>query len=200
MLRSFLFGGSVLLLSSCKKDADSTLVEGQVVDSQKGQPVAGTSVQVEQAGTSGGFTAVGPVYPTDGQGHFSFHFEAEATPTYIVRAGSPLGYFTDWTRAPTLKAGRKNEQLRVPVLAPAWVRLQLVDEPPKSRVSMYVSGFQGDGQRLNYPRDTTFIRYGLAQYMKVIYWVITNNQGVDAQYSQQINPAALDTVTVRIAF
>ena len=201
MLRSYLLSSSaaLLLLSGCAKDSGSTLVAGQVVDSLTGQPVDGTSVQVEQAGTGGGFTAVGPVYPTDAQGRFSFRFEAEAQPTYIVRAGSPLGYFTDWTRAPTLKAGRKNEQVRVPVLAPAWVRLQLVDEPPKSRVSMYLSGFRGDGQRLYYPRDTTLIRYGLAQYMKEIYWVITN-QGVTTQYSQKIDPAALDTITVRIVF
>ena len=87
----------------------------------------------------GGFAATGPSYPTDATGHFSFRFEATDKTTYIVRASSELGHFTDWIRAPELKAGRKNQGVVVPVLAPAWVRLQLVDELPKSRgVNVYI--------------------------------------------------------------
>ncbi len=200
-MRYLIFLATTLaLLSGCKKDSGSTLVAGQVVDSLTGQPVVGTSVQVEQAGTGGGFTAVGPSYPTDAQGRFSFRFEADAQPTYIVRAGSPLGHFTDRTRAPTLKAGRKNEQVRVPVLAPAWVRLQLVDEPPKSRIQLYIAGYSGSSEKFSYPRDTTFIRTISAQYTKVISWGIIDEQGVTTQSYQNINAAALDTVTVRIVF
>ena len=197
-------GGSLLLalllLGSCAKDSGSTLVEGQVVDSQSGQPVGDVTVQVERAGQGGGFTATGPSYPTDAQGRFSFRFEAQAQPTYIVRASSPLGYFTDWIKAPELKAGRKNQNLRVPVLAPAWVRLQLVDEPPKSRVTIAITGYEGSGTQLNFPRDTTFIRPVFAGLTKEIYWLIRDENGKPTEASQKINPSALDTVTVRIPF
>ncbi|NVO32476.1 peptidase associated/transthyretin-like domain-containing protein [Hymenobacter lapidiphilus] len=199
----FTMSAALLLLSGCAQESGPTQVSGQVVDQVTGQPVAGTTVQVEQAGRGGGFAAVGPSYATDGQGRFSFRFEAESEPTYIVRASSELGHFTDRTRAPDVKAGRKNEQVRVPVLAPAWVRIQLVDEPPKSRVSMYVSGYEGDGDRINFPGDTTFIRYGLAHLTKNIYWVIsdyTSSPTVVTEFRKQIDAAALDTVTVRIVF
>ena len=201
-------GGSLLLallLGGCAKDSGSTLVEGQVVDSQSGQPVGNLTVQVEQAGQGGGFggggfSPLGPSYPTDATGHFSFRFEAANHTTYIVRAASPLGYFTDPITAPVLRAGRKNQDVRVSVLAPAWVRLQLVDELPKSRVSMIITGYSGSGERLNFPKDTILIRPVLAGFARKIIWVITDNQRVDTQYSQDVQPAALDTVDVRIAF
>ncbi|MBT2559493.1 hypothetical protein J7E24_17030 [Hymenobacter sp. ISL-91] len=194
---------ALLVLSSCAKDSGPTLVAGQVVDQVTGQPVAGTTVQVEQrkrGSSGGGYSAIGPVYPTDGQGRFSFRFEAESEPNYIVRASSALGYFTDWSRAPDLKPGRKNEQVRVPVLAPAWVRIQLVDEPPKSRIQLSITGYSGSGEQLRYTRDTTFIRTISAQYTKVISWGIINEQGIITQSRQNINAASLDTVNVRIVF
>ncbi|MBT2559495.1 hypothetical protein J7E24_17040, partial [Hymenobacter sp. ISL-91] len=77
-----------------------------------------------------------------------------------------MGYFTDWSWAPDLKPGRKNEQVRVPVLAPAWVRIQLVDELPKSRIQLSITGYSGSGEQLRYPRDTTFIRTISAQYSR----------------------------------
>ncbi|MBT2559494.1 hypothetical protein J7E24_17035 [Hymenobacter sp. ISL-91] len=57
---------ALLLLSGCAKDSGSTLVTGQVVDQVTGQPVAGTTVQVEQrqrGSSGGGYSAVGPVWP-----------------------------------------------------------------------------------------------------------------------------------------
>ena len=203
---SLIAGGLLLaLLGSCAKDSGSTLVEGQVVDSQSGQPVGNATVQVEQSGRGGGFggggfAPLGPSYPTDATGHFSFRFEAAGKTTYIVRASSALGHFTDWTTAPKLQAGRKNQDVRISVLAPAWVRLQLVDEPPKSRILINISGYEGSGTQLYYPHDTTLIRPMLAGFARKIIWVITNDQGNDSQYSQDVQPAALDTLTVRISF
>ena len=67
------------LLSGCNNDptTGATLVEGQVVEIQGRQPVAGALVQMCQAGRGGGgYGAVGSPYPTDMQGRFSFHFDA----------------------------------------------------------------------------------------------------------------------------
>ena len=190
------------LLSGCTNTdptTGSTLVEGQVVEMQSLQPVAGAGVQVYQAGRGGGYATVGIPYTADAQGRFSFHFEATSPSSYLVRASAPPSYTTDWGLAPSLTAGRKNTGLVIPMYAPAWVRLQLVDEPPKSRVSMFISGYEGSGDRLNYPHDTTLIRPSLAGFPKKIIWVITR-QGIDTQYEQDVRPNALDTVTVHISF
>jgi|GEM_PF-1087255 len=178
-----------------------TLVAGQVVESQTRQPVSGAAVQVYQAAKGGGYAPVGRASAADAGGHFSFHFGADSkTTAYLLRATAPPGYFTDWSLAPNLLAGRKNTGLVVPVLAPAWVRLQLVDEPPKSRVSLFVSGYEGSGDRLNSPRDTTLIRPSLGGFVGKIIWVITDEQGHDTQYAHDVRLAALDTLTVRIPF
>ena len=191
-----------LLLSGCTNDptTGTTLVEGQVVEIQGRQPVARALVQVYQAGRGGGYGAVGSPYPTDVQGRFSFHFDATSKSGYLVKASAPPGYLTDWGLAPNLTAGRKNTGLLIPMYAPAWVRLQLVDALPKSRVYMFISGYEGSGDRLYYPRDTTLIRPLLAGFPGKIIWVITNQQGIDTQYEQAIKPTALDTLTVRISF
>lgn len=191
------------LMNSCTgKDptTGATLVAGQVVESQTLKSVGGSTVQLYHASSGGGYVPVGNGYAADAQGHFSFSFDANSKTGYLVRASAPPGYTTDWAAAPYLTAGRNNEGLIIPMLAPAWVRLQLVDEPPKNRILMHISGYDGPGDRLNYPRDTTLIRPCQAGFSTKIIWVITNEQGTDKQYSQDVKLAALDTVTVRIPF
>lgn len=147
------------MLVSCQKPTDGpTLVEGQVVEHMGRQPVGGATVQVWQAGNGGGYAPVGQGQPTDAQGRFRFRFEADSKSGYIVMATAPLGYVTDWGLAPSLTAGRRNKDLVIPMYAPAWVRLVLVDEPPKSRVIMTIQGYSGGGELLNYPQDTVLIR------------------------------------------
>ncbi|MFD1470692.1 hypothetical protein ACFQ48_20870 [Hymenobacter caeli] len=194
--------GATFSLGGCSKDptTGTTQVDGQVVESQTKKPVGGATLQVYHASTGGGYMQVGASYPADAQGRFSFQFDADERFGYLLRATAPPGYFTDFAAAPALTAGRKNMSLVVPVLAPAWVRLQLVDEAPKSRVSIHISGYDGPGDRLDYPRDTILIRPVTAGFPIKIIWVITNEKGNDAQYSQDVKLNALDTVTVRIPF
>lgn len=192
---------SLSLLTGCKSDptTGTTQIEGQVVESQSRQPVGKATVQVYLAGKAGGYGPVGNAYPCDATGHFSFDFDAQSKYGYILKAQAPPGYITDWNAAPNLTAGRKNTGLVVPVLAPAWVRLVLVDEPPKSRVIISTQGYEGSGDLLSYPRDTTFIRPTFAGFKTSIAWFI-NEQGQNRQSYQEIQPHALDTVTVRIPF
>jgi len=190
-------------LAGCGTDptTGSTLVAGQAVTGPASRPVGGALVQVYRKGSGGGYGEVGDPHPADGQGRFSFQFEATGTSGYIVRATAPPGYFTGWTDAPTLTAGRKNTGLVIPMYAPAWVRFQLVDLPPKSRVSIFLAGYQGNGDRLNYPRDTAVIRPSLAGFAGKFTWVITDERGIDTQYySQNVNMIELDTLTVRVPF
>ena len=194
-------GGIFFFLTACNDDptTGTTRVEGQVVQRQSRQPVGNGTVQVWLAGNGGGYGQVGAPQPCDAQGRFSFAFDATSEAGYVLKAQAPPGYLTDWADAPALTAGRKNTGLTVPVLAPAWVRLILVDEPPKTSAMVYLSGYDGPGDVLNRPRDTTLIRPVLAAFQRKIIWGI-NETGVIKQYSQDVKLTALDTVTVRIRF
>ncbi|MDB5235338.1 MAG: hypothetical protein JWR44_2331 [Hymenobacter sp.] len=198
--RLFVVAGA---LGGCGNDptTGSTLVEGQAVAGPGSQPVAGAAVQVYQSGGGRGYGEVGDPVAADAQGRFSFRFDATSTSGYIVMASTPLGHRTNWGLAPKLTAGRKNTGLVIPMYAPAWVRFQLVDVPPQNRVSIFFSGYEGNGDRLNYPRDTAVIRPSLAGFAGKFTWVIRDEQGVDKQYySQNVNMLALDTLTVRVPF
>jgi hypothetical protein len=199
---SLLPGLLLLLLSACSSNdpiSGPTLVEGQVVESATQRPVPGSFVQIYKTGRAGGYTAVGDPQPTDANGRFSFHFDADAEAGYRVRAGAPLGYFSELT--PSLTAGRRNTGLLIAMYSPAWVRLQFVDEPPKSRVLIHTQGYEGSGDDLYDPRDTVLIRPLMAGFPLNILCVITEN-GVERRNNLvvQPNPAPLDTVTVRIPF
>jgi 5-hydroxyisourate hydrolase-like protein (transthyretin family) len=190
-----------LACASCTKDptTGTTTVEGQVVEDQSRQPVPGATVQLYHK-QNGGYQAVGNRIPTNAQGRYAFSFEATSTTGYFLTAIAAPGYFTPEQNAPYLTAGRANTGVTIALLAPAWVRLQLVDEPPKNRVSMFISGYEGNGDRLYYPRDTVLVRPLIAGFSGRINWVVTNEQGNDNQYFQTIQVGALDTAKVRIAF
>ena len=139
------FSTSVLLLAlaalaSCEKDptTGTTTVSGQVVESTSRKPVAGATVQVYQEAKGGGYAQAAAPVQADGQGRYTLSFEATSTSGYAVFAQAAPGYFTPAYAAPSITSGRANDNIVIPMLAPAWVRLQLVDEPPKSKIYMYV--------------------------------------------------------------
>lgn len=192
-----------LLLSGCSNTdptTGTTLVTGQVVVQQSQQPVGNGTVQVHMAGKGGGYTPVGDPQPCDAQGRFSFHFDAKQERGHLLMAQAPPGYITEWTSAPELTAGRKNQNLIVPVLAPAWVKLVLVDEPPKSQITLSVSGYEGNSTYFNPAYETELIKPCLAGLTKRIVWAIIDEKGVQSQFRQDIALAPLDTLTIRIPF
>ena len=190
------------LLAGCtptNPTTGTTQVAGQVVERQSRKPVGNGTVQVYLSSSAGGYRPVGDPQACDAQGRFAFDFDAESKSGYLLKAQAPPGYITDWAEAPELTAGRKNQNIVVPVLAPAWVRLVLVDELPKSRVSIHVQGYEGSGQTFVEPQNIVLFRPVIAGLKARIYWFITEN-GQDRTVFQEIQPAPLDTVTVRIAF
>ena len=196
-----LTGGGVFALTRCGQDptTGTTRVAGQVVERQGHRPVGNGTVQVWLAGNGGGYGPVGAPQPCDAQGRFSFAFDATNDTGYLLKAKAPPGYLTDWADAPELTAGRKNTGLTVSVLAPAWVRFVLVDELPKSRINIHIQGYNSSGETLQYPRDTILTRPLLANFRTGLLWVI-NDQGVEKASTVFVQPAPLDTVTVRIPF
>ena len=206
----------VLLLAGCDPlggatatDGGTTTVSGQVVDATTRQPVPRPpQVQLWQRPQSTGslvggsaYAPLGGPHASDAQGRLAFAFEAEARHEYVLRAADAgLGYYTDWAQAPAVHGGKKNAGLQLPAAAPAWIRLDLVDELPRNRVWMFFSGFGGGGLQLPYPRDTSVVFPYLAGQENFIYWRITNAQGQETTGQRTFIQAPLDTQRVRIAF
>lgn len=195
-----------------RADSGPTTVSGQVVDASGGQAVPRPpQVQLWQRPQSSsggnllsggtGYVPQGLPQPVDGQGRFSFAFQAESGHEYLLRAAEAgLGYYTNWALAPPLGGGRKNEGLRVPVTAPAWVRLDLQDELPHNRVWISLWGWGGGGINLAVPRDTSIVVRYAAGRAETVLWEIINEAGSKSRYSKSFTLLPLDTQRVRIAF
>lgn len=194
----------LLLLPSCRKTADEpTLVEGQVVVAGTNQPVAQAQVQVwaqRGAGLSSGYEPVGSSYSSDAQGHFAFAVEPQANRNYVLRAEKQPGYSTEWGAHVPVLLGRRNRAVRLPVQAPAWVRLLLVDEAPTNRVTLYVSGIGGSGYTLRAPRDTSLVFLYAANREAFLYWRLTPERLPEVTGQRTFTLHPLDTLTVRVAF
>lgn len=132
------------LLAGCQAPGtatSTTQVSGRVIDDTNCQGIPHTTVQVYRVG-AGGYSPVGTGYPADAQGRFSFQFDATQKYGYVVLASAPPDYSTPLYAGPSLIAGRRNDNLVIPMLIPARVKLQLVDEPPKSRALINAWGYE----------------------------------------------------------
>ena len=204
-------GGSLLLalllLGGCAKDGP-TLVQGQVVDKDTGQPVPLAEIQVHafsggRGGAGGGYgPALGGPYLADATGQFAFSFEARKNTSYRLDAYGPLGHFSI-DDGVEVRNGQTNRNLRLPVQAPGWVRIKLVDEPPRANSGRVgVGGFQDSySAGLPLPRDTTFYRYFPAHIPGRISWFIEDHiKGTKIENFRDLTVGSVDTVTVEVRF
>ena len=205
-----LAGGGLLLalLSGCAKDGP-TLVQGQVVDKDTGQPVPRAEVQVHafSAGSGSGGGGYGPAlggpYLADATGRFSFSFEARKNTSYNLNAYGPLGHVSP-DDGVEVKSGQKNLNLRLPVQAPAWVRIKLIDEPPLITAGRVITGgYDGnsDTYRLPLTQTESYIRGFIANHPVRVGWQIDDfTKSTTTEGHKDFNITSLDTVTVEIRF
>ncbi|WP_126546774.1 hypothetical protein [Hymenobacter amundsenii] len=213
MLRSYLLSSSatllLLLLSSCGKEGP-TLVSGLVVDKDTDQPVPNAEVQVHAfsgGGSSGGGgygPALGGPYRTDADGKFAFTFEADRGKTYRLDAYGPLGHFSV-DQGVEVENGRTNRNLRIPVQAPGWVRVRIIDEPPTIGEGMLFVGCIGPKDynfRLPLQREESFVIATGANIPNAsLCWTVRQDVGrTVTEYQQKLTIPSLDTVTVTIRF
>jgi hypothetical protein len=199
------------LLFSCKRPDGDTLIEGQVVDKITGQPVPNSTLSLYRStGSSStltsGFT-LEKEYPTDGSGKFGFQYEGSKGESYYLRAWDNQGAETIWDDMVPVEEGRNNKKLKVKLLAPCWVKVNIVDVPPKDSLSyLIVSGFTLDNglqsmefYNLNY--STTFVGRGaLNNPDPRLRWRAINNQGITTTHLVPWTPIARDTAEFTITY
>jgi hypothetical protein len=199
-LFSLLLGLVLLMvgLAGCS-DSDGTTgltqVSGRVLTYKGRQPVSGAMVEVVDA-HGGANMPIGAQTTADANGRFSLNFEAQKESGYPLMAYTAIGPY--------------NDNLVVPVNAPAWVRIHVVDELPRNQAEVFMYGYGGGGEpggqgdRLRYPRDTVLVRELLAEEPALgVYWCSTDlvtGTGADKIISQHFNISPLDTTDLRIAF
>ena len=192
-----------LALGSCHRDEGPTTATGQVVDRFTGQPIPNATVQVAglTSGQGLGGTNFGNSFPADAQGRFSLNFEAKQPVNYTLFASTPSGYASDYGDSPILKNGRKNENLLVKAAAPAWVRINCVDDPPLSRIGLTTAGYIGSGDNQNVgPGNFSFVRPTGSNTPFNMYWRISDENAKITEGRIPVNPTNFDTITVIIHF
>jgi hypothetical protein len=202
-----LLAGGLAGCSNTDGTTGLTQVSGQVLTYVGRQPVPGATVEVVDA-HGGANSPIGVETTADAEGRFSFTFEAKKESGYVLLAYTPLGHFTYNSSAPQLTSGRRNADMVVPVAAPAWVRIHVVDETPvnKSIIIMqgYIDGGKPGGQsdELRFPRDTVLVRRLTAEEPTsgVAWWIYDQITGAETHDTKKLFIAPLDTVDLRIAF
>lgn len=175
-----------------------TLAEGQAVVDATGQPVPHPELHVLRVGAVGSQALPG-THRGDAQGKFRFRFQGEEGQEYELLATAAPGYVA--LRRPALRGGQRNQDLRPTCLAPAWVRIRLLDEPPRTLAIVSVQGYlsgQLDPQ-IRYPRDTTFVRQIYPKDENTITAFIYIN-GMQSTQRHAFRSIIMDTVSVTFRF
>ena len=192
-----------LLVTSCSlfSEEGRTVIEGQVVDSHTEQAVGPAEVRLHaSSGSSSAYSPVDEWRATDAQGHFSFSFDADGDQRYILMASSPRGA-SAYATSPTIKGGRKNKGVRVPVQAPAWVRLHLRDLPPRSdAANVAVWGNIQPSIRIRPPLDSVFVFFTPSNSPGGIVWQLNGSTTDNSEHRIPFTVAGMDTVTVDITY
>lgn len=196
---------AILALSQagCHKYAGPTTAEGQVVDRHTGQPVGNARVQLvgTPSGGSGGGSNASTSVTADGQGNFSLSFEASESQNYTLMAYTASGYASDYGDCPYLTAGSKNTGVRVKTAAPAWVKINCVDDPPASKIGLYTSGYNGSGDNQTIgPGNFSYVRPIGSNSPGSIYVETSDSKGNVSKSWQPVNVANFDTAKVTIHF
>ncbi len=193
----------LLALSSCHSYEGPTTASGQVVDRFTGQPVPNATVQVAGLASGQGLsgTNFGNSVEANAQGRFSLAFEAKKPVNYTLFASTPSGYASDYGDSPILKNGSKNDNLLVKTAAPAWVKINCVDDPPASKIGLTTTGYNGSGDNQNVgPGNFSFVRPTQSNSAGLIYWRIIDEKAKVTEFQKPLTVSNFDTVTVTIHF
>lgn len=192
----------MLVFGACKRLDGETVVEGQLIDKSTGNAVKSKGkVAVYNAGKGYSFLFE---KETDDNGKFSFRFEGEGD--YVLRGYTRQGYYTNWSDAVELKEGHNNKYLKVKMLAPAWVKFRLVNQPPLDTVPViHIQNFNTDenGQfsisLYNQSKDTSFVKGVTGNESRTIVWYFYRLSGPETIRREFYFPS-LDTTEVVILY
>ncbi|GAA3922648.1 hypothetical protein GCM10022406_05990 [Hymenobacter algoricola] len=195
--------------SGCRKEDGPTLAEGQVLEMTTNQPVPYASVALYSQAGSGlhsGYGQAGKEITADADGRFSFSFESDKGASYILKASSAKGHHSHWGEEPVLTNGKKNLNLRIPMAAPAWVKIRVAASTGPVPHSILVWGPWHD---LGYistldlrPTDYTNVSYHVIDSTlptKSVQWEV-NFGGQLTRYQQVFSVQPFDTAEVVVKY
>ncbi|GAA4012528.1 hypothetical protein GCM10022408_26600 [Hymenobacter fastidiosus] len=205
-------GWGLLLLGlagACQKVDGPTLAEGQVLEMVTNKPVSNAEVVVYSQSGSGlhsGYGDAGTKVLTDDQGRFSIRFEAQKGSHYILKAFSAKGHGSHWGEEPALENGKNNRDLRLPVAAPAWVKIRIAQQPGPVPGSIHVWGPWYDEGYIS-TLDLRPADYGKVSYhvidstlpTKTVQWEVNFN-GSATRYQQAFTVLPFDTAEVVVRY
>lgn len=194
---------AALTLSMCKRSDGDTLCEGTVVDKHDNTRVANAMVGVYVAGQSGGLGGgyvLKEEHQADASGNFAFQIGDDAN-GMLLRASTSLGHYTPYAEAPSLRGGKNNKDLVVRVQAPAWLRVNIVSQPPHDTAAISFGGsLPSIGTGILYGRDTTILMMVQGNTSLYAYWRITRQYGNQTNGSQDVYCPGLDTTSIQVTY
>ena len=204
MRRLLLAALLLTLLTNCKRLDGDTLCEGTVVDRHTNTRVANATVGVYVAGSSGGGLGGGyrlkEEHQADASGNFAFQINDDSE-ELILRASTDQGHFTSFQEAPKLRGGRNNKKLILKTYAPAWIKINIIDQAPRDTVNI---GLWGDlpsyGTGIINGGDRTVILPVEGHATARIHWEITPLYGNQTLGQQDIYCPGLDTVSIQVIY
>lgn len=197
-----------------------TIVDGQVINAYSGKPVPYSWVAVYGTLPSKGSSSImgwgsgGPSQSlvrqkqTDENGKFSFRFESDKEPLFILAGIKQDEYFNSLTEENVLKADKKNN-IKVKFKQPWPIKFVLKDIPPRTKMMVTIPyKYQGTfypAFEENYfdIRDTTLystLRPSIQNY-PISYSLTDYTTGAYQRVTVFVNfPVAEDTIKVEINY
>jgi hypothetical protein len=199
----FIFPGCLLAFSfmGCKNQLDgTTTVKGTVVEEGSTRRIPNAEVllikQKRESATAMGRQTVMHVN-ADEKGDFSFSFEADGD--YYYTAEAKAEYYFDGGEGGSIKSGVPNKNVEIRLKPKGYIRLLLVNEPPKDTLQSFSTAYVPGGLRINNLfSDTTIYMFGLQGKDVFTYWLQRNGQEVQNQINIELFP--LDTTEVAVKY
>jgi len=192
----------VLAISGCKKYKGRIVVEGKVYDESNFKSISGATVYLTQREFFASFRNVVETATSDSEGNFCIIYEGDDE-GFTFEVAAQKNWYYDTPEYISVKFGKKNEDVDVPLKPLGYLKLNMKNTSPFSpsdkilyRGFMYVSGSDAFfGMNV----DTFDVGQVFGNTTIEISWYVTKN-AITTSYSDLIYCPAFDTTSYSISY
>lgn len=210
---TFSLGILSIVISSCKKEDETIVINGTVIDPQSGNPISGAKVYLDGKILSSGIynDSYSEIASTtsDASGHYEISTKWQVVSSYRIRAFKN-NYFDNQTIVPAESITKGTTYTSSLSLLPAaWVRLNINNVVGYSEDEIQYK-FLGTPQMCNDCCNNQFL-IGAGNYHTIykcraignkfnkFYWTVRRN-GTTNPFTDSVYCAAFDTATLNINY